>query len=160
MLNQQLGQSPIPKYRSLFKRLLEQAETTAAFEQKKQKWVDFGGIAFPSVEHAYQAAKTTETSERYRFTCCTAGQAKRMGQQLTLRPGWEELKFAIMMQLVLSKFSWNPALRSQLQLTGERNLVELNHWRDEYWGVEYTTNTGQNQLGKILMAVRAQLATK
>jgi ribA/ribD-fused uncharacterized protein len=81
-----------------------------------------------------------------------------MGQQLTLRPGWEELKFGIMMQLVLSKFSWNPALRGQLLLTGERNLVELNHWRDEYWGVEYTTNTGQNQLGKILMAVRAQLA--
>jgi hypothetical protein len=94
----------------------------------------------------------------------TAGQAKRAGQLLILRPGWERDKKRVMLEVVLAKFSSNPDLAEKLVSTGGAQLIEGNSWHDNYWGactcVTCCKNEppGQNNLGKILEAVRLVLS--
>src|SRR5882724_1279408 len=62
-------------------------------------------ITYPSVEHAFQAAKTVDRCERVMISKMpTAVQAKRAGRQATLRENWETLRVDIMHDLVTQKF--------------------------------------------------------
>lgn len=119
--------------------------------------VEMEGKNYPSVEHAYQAAKTTDPRARIAFQIpsdLTTGQAKRLGQQLDLRSNWENIKIGVMYRLLVSKFS-DTNLRLQLQATGEEELIEGNDWGDSFWGV--CGGVGENFLGKCLMQVRSTL---
>ena len=74
--------------------------------------IEMDGEVYPSVEHAFQAAKTLDLFARSIVcSCSTAGKAKRMGKTLVLREDWEQVKLEIMFRLVLEKFSKNPDLR-------------------------------------------------
>jgi ribA/ribD-fused uncharacterized protein len=113
---------------------------------------------FPSAEHAYQSCKSHDRKVWLEFTDpkLTAGEAKRLGQQLVLRPDWNEVKLPIMKQILLAKFdpTVNPQLTRQLLDSGERELIEGNHWGDTFWGV--CNGKGTNWLGKLLMEVRRE----
>lgn len=114
------------------------------------------GLAFRSVEHAYQATKTLDMGARVEIMrAATPGQAKRLGQKVELRSDWEVLKLDIMYRLVRQKFTADKDLRRQLLATGDRDLIEGNTWGDTFWGV--CNGEGQNHLGKILMKVRKEL---
>jgi ribA/ribD-fused uncharacterized protein len=118
-------------------------------------YIMFEGRAYPSVEHAYQAAKTDDVMEKLRIARChTPAQAKRAGQEVVVRPDWEEVKIGIMEVLLSIKFE-KPALRQMLLDTGAHQLVEGNHWNDTYWGV--CNGVGRNELGKALMRIRLTL---
>lgn len=118
--------------------------------------VEYNEITFPSVEHAYQAAKSSNPAEQKVLSVMrTPGEAKRRGRVIDLRPDWERMKVAIMTYLVYQKFSSNPPLRKKLLATGDAELIEGNTWGDRYWGVY--AGEGRNQLGKILMFVRQSL---
>ena len=118
--------------------------------------VNFEGMWFGTVEHAYQAAKTISTSERERIKYApNPGTAKRWGRNVTLRPDWEERKIEFMEALVEQKFRLHPSLRLKLLRTGETELIEGNTWGDTFWGV--CNGQGQNHLGKILMLVRSRI---
>src|SRR5689334_15409559 len=55
------------------------------------------GALYPTVEHAFQAAKTTEQHHRDLIRqCATPGQAKRLGRSVPLRHDWEQVKISIM----------------------------------------------------------------
>ena len=114
--------------------------------------VEFEGTTYPSVEHAFQAAKNPDPE--YRGSVAAVGSpvtAKRMGKKTVLRPDREEVKEGIMYELLISKFS-DPGLRDKLIATGDAELIEgNNHW-DRYWGV--CRGEGQNKLGKLLMKER------
>lgn len=115
-----------------------------------------GGKLYPTVEHAFQAAKTEDPEERERIRqAATPGKAKRMGQNVKLRYGWEENKQDVMLFLCLQKFRKNP-LRRLLLRTGSAKLVEVNTWGDTYWGV--CNGVGKNALGKILMDIRVLMS--
>lgn len=109
---------------------------------------------WPSAEHAYQAAKTHDLEEkaRIRSKCVTAGQAKKMGRKLTIRPDWEAVKKSVMFQVVHAKFSQYPDLMRSLIQTHPAQLIEENWWGDTFWGVY--NGRGENNLGKILMKIR------
>jgi ribA/ribD-fused uncharacterized protein len=97
------------------------------------------GVAYATVEHAYQAAKTTDIDKRWIFTLevnprLTAGQAKNLGQKLDLRPDWAEAKDSIMRDLVMQKFTIADVLKKKL-LANDAFLEEGNWWHDTYWGV-------------------------
>lgn len=110
------------------------------------------GIKYPSVEHAYQSAKTISPFDKRVIELCkTPGEAKRYGGRVHLRKGWENIKLFIMEDLVNQKFK-NPKLQQLLFATGNEELIEGNDWGDTFWGV--CNSVGQNHLGKILMAVR------
>lgn len=116
--------------------------------------VSYGGLVYPSVEHAYQAAKTLDLEEQRKIReAHSPGEAKRRGRAAALRPDWDDIKDEVMMALVWAKFQEEP-LRSRLLATGEAILIEGNNWGDRYWGVD---GHGLNKLGLTLMAVRAGL---
>lgn len=119
--------------------------------------VEFEGMTYPSVEHAFQAAKNPDPE--YRRSIAAVGSpvtAKRMGRRTALRSDWEKVKDGIMYELLKSKFS-DPGLRDKLIATGSAELIEgNNHW-DRYWGV--CRGEGLNKLGKLLMKVREEAKT-
>lgn len=114
-------------------------------------WLD--GVKYPSVEHAYQAAKTLDLEQREKFLLngITPGMAKRMGKTLKLRPDWDGVKMGIMRDLLMQKFSPS-ILRRKLLSTFQAELIEGNTWGDTFWGV--CDGIGENWLGKLLMEVR------
>lgn len=115
-------------------------------------FVRLDGILYPTVEHAYQAAKTDDLKLRRQIQNAeTPGEAKELGNQIPLRPHWEFLKTEIMADLLIQKF-FEPHLRSKLLATGEEELIEGNAHGDRFWGV--CKGEGQNKLGQLLMAVR------
>lgn len=119
--------------------------------------VEFESVRYPSVEHAYQAAKTPDTTKRWLFSIAnalTAGDAKRVGKNLVRRPDWEQVKLDVMTELVRKKFGRQDMARCLL-LTGDEELIESNTWGDCFWGI--CGGRGDNHLGKILMMVRDEL---
>ena len=117
--------------------------------------VSYDGMSFPSVEHAYVAAKTTDRSTRVQICHIpTAGEVKRFGRKLQLRKDWESIKLDVMEDLVRQKFK-HPKLRAQLLETGNEHIQEGNHWNDTFWGV--CRGRGENHLGKILMKIRQEI---
>lgn len=121
--------------------------------------IEIRGVLWPTVEHAFQAAKSLKPEEHeYIRKLDMPSKAKKAGRKVTLRSDWEKVKLSVMRYLVFQKFAQNPALRNQLLATGERELVEGNTWHDQYWGSciceKCIHAPGQNQLGKILMEVR------
>lgn len=116
------------------------------------------GVMYPTVEHAYQAAKTYDLSNRKRIEfAASPGQAKSLGRKLKLRSDWEQVKLDIMEDLVRQKFSSNPYLKRLLLVTDEDYLQEGNTWGDRFWGVDLRSDVGENHLGRILMRVRDKL---
>lgn len=119
--------------------------------------VQFDHVLYPSVEYAFQAAKTLSADERARILSAeTAGRAKRLGRRATLRPGWDGMKNGVMLRLLQQKFS-SGLLREKLRATGSAYLVEGNDWGDTYWGVDDFSGEGHNHLGKLLMQVRSEI---
>lgn len=121
--------------------------------------IEYEGIVYPTLEHAYQAAKTLHNPTRRKIAeLKTPGQAKRFGKQITLRLNWDLIKIHIMQQLLEKKFKI-PALRQALLETGDEFLIEGNTWGDKFWGavlvnVEWV---GENHLGSLLMQVRREI---
>lgn len=120
------------------------------------------GVRYPTVEHAYQAAKTMELGEREKIRgASTPALARKMGRKLQKRSDWPDLKLDIMRDLVRQKFEGQPDLKKRLLATGEAELVEGNTWHDNFWGncrcARCEALPGQNWLGRILMDVRHQL---
>lgn len=111
---------------------------------------------YPSVENAYQAARTTDRYHRIPFRDCTAANAKVYGRRLVLRSDWESVKVPIMLDLVMQKFRNFEHLQNLLLDTGSAELIEGNHWGDTFWGVDERKG-GANNLGLILMFVRDEL---
>lgn len=110
-----------------------------------------------TVEHRYQAAKTTDPAEQAHILAApTPAGAKRRGRKATLRPDWDKVKDQVMLEQVRAKFQ-DPALAAQLRATGDAELQEGNNWNDTYWGVSLKTGKGQNRLGKILEQVRDEI---
>ena len=115
----------------------------------------YDGILYPTVEHAFQAAKTTVFIQRIIIANKkTPGQAKCAGRKVTLRDNWDDIKLYIMKELIILKFT-NPKLKSALLNTKDAELIERNTWNDTYWGI--CNGIGENHLGKILMEVREML---
>lgn len=113
------------------------------------------GVIYPTVEHAYQAAKSLDPVQRDIIKKAkTAGQSKRLGALLVLRPDWEEIKESIMRDLLFQKFS-QPRFMDRLLATDDAYLEETNWWKDRYWGV--CEGRGKNRLGFILMEIREDL---
>lgn len=115
----------------------------------------FEGIRYPSVEHAYQAAKTLSEVDRITISHARyAGQAKSIGRRVKLRENWDEIRLDVMLTLLREKFK-SPKLATRLLLTKDEELVEENYWNDTFWGV--CKGVGENHLGKLLMQVREEL---
>ncbi len=114
-----------------------------------------------------------ETSEKILYAG-SSFEVKALGRQVRdyVDKEWECVRFGLMQNVLLSKFSQNPEWAAELKATGNRTLVECSK-TDGIWGVKLdideaakhvensaftgasVTWPGQNLLGQALMQVRS-----
>lgn len=148
-------------------------------------YVTFEGELYPSVEHAYVAAKFLPKQlvfdpnrdwlvEVYLRGVIRntrgPGKAKRLGQKYKdlIRPDWKDVRLGVMESLLRQKFdpsreTADEPLAQMLLDTGEQALVEGNVWHDNFWGnctCSKCPEPGENHLGKLLMQIRSELAER
>ena len=135
----------------------------------------FEDTVYPTAEHAFHGAKSLDWDERQRIAQIPRWQdAKRAGRALQLRPGWDQLRRAVMLQIQLCKYTQHPSLYGALVSTGDRLLLEGNWWGDTDWGAVVPGHSkfspdlpwwhsgdkvwaGHNWLGTSLMMTRSVL---
>lgn len=135
-------------------------------------------IVFPTVEHAYQAAKSTSRPVRIavsRFDMKPAA-VKAVGKinqdthrgpefeyqgqiyQIALRDDWTDINLQLMYELNKLKYTLHKDLYDKLMATGDAILEEGNTWHDTFWGIcPPDSGKGENHLGIILMRLREDL---
>lgn len=122
--------------------------------------VVFDGVSYPTNEHAYQAQKSANpVMQKVALSFTKPVDVMHRGRSFPPREDWENLKLDIMYRINLDKYTRHTELREKLLATADDELVEGNWWHDSLWG-SCTCGTcpeGQNELGKVLMRVRAEL---
>lgn len=127
------------------------------FEMCKNR-LEFGGFSFATSEHLYMALKTSNMeSWKTLSENDSPSFARKFGQTISLRSDWNKVRIDAMRVAVYEKFSKNPELAERLLETVGYYLEETNNWGDEFWGVNWKTRQGENNLGKVLMEVRHSL---
>ena len=122
--------------------------------------IEWLGHTYPSVEHAFQAAKfPTHPDVLVRIQGnVTPGESKAIASAFKnlVEPSWfiftREL---VMFFLLRQKFAPGTDLARKLIQTNDAELIEGNTWNDTFWGV--CKGVGENNLGKILMVIRSEL---
>ena len=122
-------------------------------------FMKYEGVVYRTLEHAYQAAKTTDIDKRIIISNLQyPSGAKKYGKYIDLRPNWDEIKLDIMLELLQLKFKPNTSLGTMLINTYPLLLVEGNNWHDNFWGecrcVKCNDCIKSNNLGVLLMKVR------
>ena len=108
-----------------------------------------------TTEHYYQAIKTFDVNEQEQVrNAAKANDARLLGQKVTLRPDFNEVKDQLMKTCLIAKFNQHPDLKKQLLDTGDAELIEDSP-TDFYWGCG-KDGTGKNMLGKLLMELRKE----
>ena len=129
----------------------------AAFSNFAPYGVEMDGLWWRTVEHYFQAMKFPDEAHRERIRAAgPPGRAKRLGLSRAhpIRPDWDELRDAVMLDAVRVKFRTHEAPRTLLLSTGEEKIAENSG--DLHWGTG-PDGSGLNRLGEILMRVRAEL---
>lgn len=112
----------------------------------------YDGAEYPTVEHAYQAAKTLDPTEQEIIRKArTPAEARNLGRYVTIRKDWGRVRVSVMRELLQQKFAV-PEFRERLMATGDVIIVQGNYWNDTFWGV--CQGKGRNVLGKLIMEIR------
>lgn len=140
-------------------------------------WLPGWSVPFATAEHAYQSCKAVTGEDAHWVRDAPSPQlAKSRGRQVRAYPGWDRRKKAVMLKVLLAKFT-DTDLTAQLLSTGDAVLVEGNTCGDTFWGATPHDGTssgwpadfpgwqrsdgiwivGQNWLGRELMMVREVL---
>lgn len=119
-------------------------------------------------EHCFQAMKLCASvmtdEEKYRWMSAmaaapTPGKSKYLGRSIRIDINkWNSMAYRCMERTQELKYTQNPELQEKLLATGDAQLIEGTSWGDKLWGVD-EKGEGKNQLGIILMALRAHLKT-
>ena len=123
-------------------------------------------FSVPTLEHAYQLSKFEPYSAPFLAVLYakTAGVAKTVANEnkIHTKEDFHKNKVKIMADLIDQKFELGSQNALKLVLTEDSQLIEGNHWGDEFWGackpepISYRY-VGRNYLGKLLMAKRSAL---
>ena len=125
--------------------------------------LDKHGIQYPTVEHAYQAAKTSDLAQRRALAALLNADpqwaglpAKSAGRRVTMDPGFNDKRLAIMEYLLRKKFE-QPRFREALMSTAPHDIVEIDpRGNDKFWGMT-PTGQGLNHLGRLIQLIRSDL---
>ncbi len=125
--------------------------------------VEIDGVEYPTVEHAYQAAKTNDPARREKIAAiATPSAAKVAGRRIKRPANWFDINLDIMESLVRQKFTRYPDLADKLLATGDAELIEGNTWNDRFFGRVWDKKkrewVGENKLGQMLMRVREEIS--
>lgn len=120
----------------------------------------YDGHTYPSVEHAYAAAKSDNDTDRTEISAiATPDLAYEHGRRVQLRPAWDtRVRYQAMYTALAAKFS-DPELTGKLQATGDALLIDGVTHHDQHWSdchcEQHFEHPGANHLGRALMALRA-----
>ena len=127
---------------------------------------------YRTVEHAFHAQKSDDAEYQGPFSIDSpvyigdsALAAKHRGSKknfetstFVLRPDWEEVRVQIMKECVEAFYKAHPELEEKLVKTLPAPLHHTGYKVGTFWGMQ--KGKGENQHGKILMALRKRLASK
>lgn len=120
------------------------------------------GKPFATSEHAYQAGKARKPEVQAWLMMAPSPALLAMAAHglyyWDVTPGWSQSKFGRMRQVLRAKFTQHFDLCELLLSTGDARLVEsptTDSPVNRLWGE--VNGVGQNQLGMMLMELRAQL---
>ncbi|MAZ29737.1 Swarming motility protein ybiA [bacterium] len=119
--------------------------------------VEIDGVTYKTAEHAYQALRAVPEvrqsiiDARSPMDAWRAGQVPKQNNQL--QPGVDKLE--LMEQIFRAKLAQHQDVREVLLATNDRELLK-NHDTDTFWGTG-ADGTGENQMGKLWMKLRAEL---
>ena len=138
--------------------------------------VEFDHKLYNSAEAAFLSAQYDDKYFRSLFhnSAFPIWRARELAKRLQKRRDWSpELSLELMQQITFDKFSRDVRLRTKLIATLPERIVAENNWHERFWGRcvcnsrhgKYGTKEaclvpGSNHYGKIVMAVRAQLAAE
>jgi len=119
----------------------------------------YGGLEYPTVEHAFQSLKFSGTDPDWGEAIRAARSpsvAKKMGSSRAhpIRARWPHVRSVVMHDLLQEKYTSNLAVRNALADTKGLVLVHHAPW-DSYWG-SGRDGLGLNMLGRIWMELRAE----
>ena len=120
--------------------------------------IQLKGKRWPTSEHYFQAQKFVDPRDQEEIRAAkTPMLAAQWGRdrKRKLRRDWERAKLGVMREAVEAKFRQHEELRDLLLATGDAKLNEHTE-NDDFWG-DGGDGSGRNELGRILMAVRACL---
>lgn len=92
------------------------------------------GIEYPTVEHAYQAAKRPDMEYKTYIAGLRTPYAAKAAGNGAQSKNWHLVSLMLMYDFVKQKFTVHEELKKQLLDTGDADLIEGNHWNDTFWG--------------------------
>ena len=121
--------------------------------------VTYNNITYTCAKAAYEAQKCPSRAKE--FSELRPSEADILGHKVPIVENWDDIKDAVMAEILTSKFLQNEYLRDKLIDTGEAKLVYKNTWHQNYWGMcsckLCQEVSKQNKLGLILMDVRRDI---
>lgn len=120
--------------------------------------VEFKGVHYATVEHAFHAQKFTDDMLQQKIRECASPLAAwQLAQNLKLqrKTDWNDVKVRILTEIIRAKVQQHTEVRDALLATGDVEIIEVNP-NDSFWGSGADGN-GQNNTGKILMKIRDEL---
>lgn len=116
--------------------------------------IEYCGVNYPTLEHAYQAAKLSNKQDKEKVASIVdVKQMRKFVRGFSLPTDWEDKKIDIMRVLLRRKFD-NEILKSRLAGTGT-DPIELVGY-DNFWGTG-KDNMGENILGTLLNDIRSDI---
>lgn len=113
---------------------------------------------YPTVEHYFQACKAIKEADHEKVRMAESPyEAKKLGNDIDIRPDWEEVKYGVMIKGLYAKFTGHIVLKVLLLTTGDLTIHEHTE-NDKEWG--WFDGKGGDKLGKALMEVREQILKK
>lgn len=115
----------------------------------------FDGVEYSNAEAAFQAQSAADKGSKRKFARLSGIKAKAYGRRIVHRDDWDEhTQDSVMRDVLTAKFK-DKELAKKLCNTGDEKLINMNQFRDDYWGV--TMRGGRNKLGLMLMELRDKL---
>ena len=119
--------------------------------------VRWRGIDWQTAEHAYQAAKFTDSVIVEKIRCArSAHDAKKIARAHSdqVVPNWYEINLDVMEEIVRAKRDQHPYVLQKLLETDGMEIIEDSP-KDAFWGRGPDGN-GLNNLGKTWMKLRKE----
>ena len=125
--------------------------------------IEFDGVLYQTVEHAYQALKFIDTNKDVYNKIVNATSAYNA---MTIahdykeyqNPDWDNIKLEIMEKLLWTKVDQHPYVKQKLLSSKNYMLCEDSPY-DYFWGIG-ENRTGENNLGKLWMKIREKIANE